>query len=179
MRIDPSTGLTDSETLSYNTVRIRTETYDGQPGMGTGFLYQFRSSKNDNIQALITNRHVLRNVKDLTLLFNPMGKDNKVDLNNDNKIEIQITDLNNHWQGHPNPNIDLAFMSLSLIIDKLYKKEKIPFWFFLRSENFPKSSEWNSLTALEPIVTVGYPNDIWDSINNLRSEEHTSELQSP
>lgn len=95
MRIDPRTGLTDSETLSYNTVRIETQTYDGQPGMGTGFLYQFRSSEGKNFHALVTNRHVLDDVQNLTLMFNRIGKDNKMDPSNEDKIILEVTELDN------------------------------------------------------------------------------------
>lgn len=132
MTIDPNTGLTDSETLSYNTVRIETRTYDGQPGMGTGFLYQFRSTEDKNFNALVTNRHVLDNVQNLTIMFNRIGKDNKIDPTNEEKIELEVTELNNNWHGHPNPNIDLAFLQLDSFIDKLYRSETIPIWFFFK-----------------------------------------------
>ena len=167
MGIDPSAGLADSEILSYNTVRIEFENYDGQIGMGTGFLYQFRSSEGKNLHALITNRHVLENVQNLTLMFNQMGKDNKIDPSNKDKIILEVTELDNNWHGHPNSHIDLAFLQLDSYISKLNKSKTTPIWFYLRRENFPLSSEWSRLTALEPIVTVGYPNDIWDSVNNL------------
>jgi hypothetical protein len=56
---------------------------------------------------------------------------------------------------------------MSEIIKRLSEKGVSPFMTFFRRENFPKPEEWNELTALEPIVFVGYPDGIWDSINNL------------
>jgi hypothetical protein len=47
------------------------------------------------------------------------------------------------------------------------EKGEIPFMTFFRKENFSKPEEWSKLTALEQIVIVGYPDNVWDSVNNL------------
>ncbi len=164
MRVNPMTGLTDSESLSYNTVRVEAELDDGQVSIGTGFLYAFQISNNSEYPAIVTNRHVLEKVKNIYLEFHPAGKDNKADPKG-RIIGICITDL--VWYGHPNPEIDLAFVPLPGVLNQLYKEETKPYMLYLTRENFPKPSEWASLTALEPIVTVGYPYGIWDSVNNL------------
>lgn len=168
MRIDPNTGLTDAEALSYNTVRIEIEYQDRQQGIGTGFLYNFRSSNNTSVPSLVTNRHVLENAQDIKLKFNPTGEDKKVDLNHKNsQIEIIMTEMqNNRWYGHPNLNIDLAFVPLSKALNDVHKELKnTPYMLYLAREHFPNPIEWTKLTALEPIVIVGYPTGIWDPIN--------------
>ncbi len=60
MRINPNLGYTDAEALSYNMVRLELEDEDGDIGFGTGFLYQFQSSGNITVPAIITNKHVIR-----------------------------------------------------------------------------------------------------------------------
>ena len=48
--------------------------------------------------------------------------------------------------------------------------DKNGFWplaTFHRRENLPRAEEWSTLTALEDVVIVGYPDNIWDSVNNL------------
>lgn len=164
MRIDPHLGFTYPEALSYNTVRIAAESDHDEVTLGTGFLYRFQSTYKTFVPTIITNKHVLENTKDLTFLFNPTRKDNKIDLDS-NKITIRVTDIK--WYGHPNLNIDLAFIPLAYIIDKLHIEKQIPYMFFFQRENFPMAEEWITLTALEPVVIVGYPSGIWDDVNNL------------
>lgn len=166
MRIDPNTGLTDAEFLSHNTVRIEAEYTDGYIGIGTGFLYQFQSTNKIYVPALITNKHVLENAQTLNLIFNPIGQDNKVDFKT-GKIGFQIIKFLNKWYQHPNPNIDLAFIPMSNVIKMMKEKGEIPFMTFFRRENFPQSEEWSTLTALEEVVMIGYPDNIWDSVNNM------------
>jgi hypothetical protein len=166
MRKDPKTGLTDAEELSHTTLRIEVEYNDVETGIGTGFLYQFLSSNKIHIPALVANKHLLENARTVNLIFNPTGQDKKVDYKT-GKIGFQIKDFLNSWYGHPNPNVDLAFIPMSNIIRMMKEKGENPFLVFLRRENFAKIEEWNELTALEQIIFVGYPDDVWDSVNNL------------
>jgi hypothetical protein len=166
MRKDPKTGLTDSELLSHNTVRIEVEYTDVDIGVGTGFLYQFLSTNKLHVPVLVTNKHLLEDARTLHLIFNPIGQDNEVDFKT-GKIGLHINEFLNCWYKHPNPNVDLAFIPMSNMIKMMTEKGEIPFMTFLRRENFPKPQEWNELTALEQIIFVGYPDDVWDSVNNL------------
>lgn len=166
MRRDPQTGLNDAEFLSHNTVRIEAELPDGYSSIGTGFLYQFLSSSKIGVPALVTNRHVLENALSVTLEFNPTGEDNKVDFNG-RKLVFKVAEFQNGWYKHPNPNIDLAFIPMSEIMKRISESGVRPFVTFFRRENFPRREEWNELTALEPVVMVGYPDGVWDSFNNL------------
>lgn len=167
MRIDPSTGLTDSEILSYNTIRIEVKYDDGDVGISTGFFYQFEGSNKELIPSIVTNRHVLQNGEYLDFSFNPIGKDNKVNLK-DNKFEMRIIDLKkNCWFPHPDESIDLAFIPLSKAIAQLNSEKKFPYILYFARHNLPKPEEWTTLTALEQMIVVGYPAGIWDSVNNL------------
>jgi hypothetical protein len=165
VRTDPSTGMTYAEFLSHNTVRINVEMDNGENGTGTGFLYQFESTNGSIVGALVTNKHVLDNSQSATLVFNPTGKDDKIDFNSQ-KLVANIPEFSSYWFKHPNPDIDIAFINLAPIIIKL-AQEKSPFMTFFRRQNFPKQEEWDELTALEQIVIVGYPSGIWDPVNNL------------
>ena len=167
MRINPNLGYTDAEALSYNTVRIELE-YDGEEtGIGTGFLYQFESSGKINVPAIVTNRHVLENAKNIDLYFNPTGKDNIPNLDNE-KIFVRFTEIEkNSWFSHPNPDIDLAFLPVARMVDQLHGEGKIPYMLYFTRSTLPKTEEWSILTALEQVVVVGYPAGIWDSTNNM------------
>lgn len=167
MRIDPSTGMTDSENLSHNTVRIKIMYDDGKKGVSTGFFYNFEGSNKVPVPAIVTNKHVLQNGEYLDCSFNPIGKDNRVNLK-ENKFVIRIIDLkNNCWHAHPNPSIDLAIIPLAKVIDHLHSQEKFPFMLYFTQSTLPRSREWGTLVALEQMIVVGYPADIWDTVNNL------------
>ncbi|WP_415280820.1 S1 family peptidase [Candidatus Nitrososphaera sp. FF02] len=165
MRPDPRTGLNDAELLSYNTVRIMAESADESVSVGTGFVYEFRSSKQLPILALVTNRHVIDNAQTVKLVFH-QGKNNKVDFEAE-KLAFIITQFQEGVYKHPNPNIDLAFIPLGNIFTKFTQNGGMPFVSVFTRKNLPKDEEWKELTALEQVVIVGYPDGIWDSVNNL------------
>jgi hypothetical protein len=149
MRINPNLGYTDAEALSYNTVRIELEYDGGDTGIGTGFLYQFESSSKISVPAIVTNRHVLENAKNIDLYFNPTGKDNKPNLDNE-KIRVRFTEIQkNSWLSHPNPDIDLAFLPVAKMVDQLHSERKTPYMlYFTRStlqklKNGAISLHWN------------------------------------
>lgn len=59
MRIDPNTGFNDAEFIAHSTVRIEVKFANGKSGVGTGFLYEFWSTNQSVVHALVTNKHVL------------------------------------------------------------------------------------------------------------------------
>ena len=73
----------------------------------------------------------------------------------------------NCWLPHPNGSVDLAFIPLSKAIEQLSTEQKFPYILYFARHLLPKPEEWNTLTALEQVIVVGYPAGIWDSINNL------------
>jgi hypothetical protein len=168
MLLNTNTGvrLKVAEFLAHNTVKIVALVDDGNYSIGTGFLYKFVGRDETPYPALVTNRHVLDGVKEIRLLFNPRGVDNKADFNA-NKIEFLITEAEPAWIKHPNPNIDLALIPMSAIFYKMEQDGTLAFMTFLEKHNLPKPEEWNDLMALEDVIIVGYPDGIWDSLNNL------------
>lgn len=157
---------TNEEFLAHNTVRIEADLTDGQKGSGTGFLYLFLSSDGTSIPALITNRHVLEDAQTIRLLFSPRGQDSNVDLEADKHL-FEISEFQSVWSKHPNPNIDLAFIPMSAPLDRMQELGVRPQATFLRRKDLARPEEWSRLTALEYVVIVGYPDDIWDQVNNF------------
>jgi V8-like Glu-specific endopeptidase len=157
---------TNEEFLAHNTVRIEADLTDGGISVGTGFLYQFFSSDGTPVPAIVTNKHVLENVQRIRLVFNPRGQDSNVDLKAD-KFGFDISEFQNGWRKHPNPDIDLAFIAMNVPLARMSENGFLPQATFLTRENLPRTEEWNRLTALEDLVIVGYPYSIWDSVNNF------------
>ncbi len=82
MKTNTGLMLKVAEFLAHNTVKIEGLLKNGEYSIGTGFLYQFFSNNGTPYPALVTNKHVLNGAKDVTLLFNPRGRDNKADFKN-------------------------------------------------------------------------------------------------
>ena len=158
--------LSDPEFLALNTVHIATE-IDGEVlPLGTGFFYQFLSTDEVPIPAIVTNKHVLKDIDNAILVFNPAGPNGEFNLQGQ-KLPFMVKDFQPLIHNHPNPAVDLAFIPVSRMFSKLRERGDPVFATFFRRENFPKPEEWSELTALEDIVVIGYPDGIYDSWNNL------------
>lgn len=80
---------------------------------------------------------------------------------------IQITEFEQAWIDHPDPEVDLCFLSLNRILDNENKLGRQYFFITLDKSNFPGPEEVRNLCAYEEILMVGYPNGIWDDVNNM------------
>ena len=67
--------LTNSEKLSYSTIRIECVYRDKSKGSGTGFFYLFEAEGGGNYPAIITNKHVVENAVEINLVFIKADKD--------------------------------------------------------------------------------------------------------
>lgn len=67
-------NLSASEQLAYSTVRIETTGREGA-GSGTGFFYRFVESEdgNENVPAIVTNKHVVAGTTEGTFVLTKMG----------------------------------------------------------------------------------------------------------
>ena len=68
-----------------------------------------------------------------------------------------------NWIFHPDPNVDLCVLPITSLFGQEYK-------LFLRtldSTLIPAQADLESLDAIEEILMIGYPNGLWDSINNM------------
>lgn len=153
--------LSISEQLSYNTIRIVTDT-----GTGTGFIYKFCVNDNGfNIPAIVTNKHVIAGAKSGEFLLTMADKDgNPVD------TEHQVCSFDNFesmWFKHPDANVDLCAMPIAPILNSLQKEKKKPFFIPIDKSLLSTQQELEDLRLVEDILMVGYPNGLWDEVNNM------------
>jgi len=85
--------------------------------IGTGFLYaKFMAVVEGNPNEsnynvfLVTNKHVLKNQKDIILRFNPQGGQAATDF----PATLENPQGEQLWTGHPNPNTDVAVLSINI-----------------------------------------------------------------
>jgi len=148
---------TISEQLMFNTIRL--QTLDGSSG--TGFFFNFNIDGN-LYPTIITNKHVVNNNPNETMKFLLHLSENEK-IVQDNFDAIYSTE----WFFHPNPDIDLCFCFVNPLIEEIKEKyNKNVFFTPLDESLIYDQDKLKELSALEPVVMVGYPNGLWDKINN-------------
>lgn len=157
--------LSLSEQLAFSTVRIECTLKSGDISAGTGFIFRFADTGDSYVPAIVTNKHVIRDSVE--------GKFNLTlsDYNNNPIISehlcLIIDNFMGNWIFHPDQNIDLCIMPITHLLNQSMKIGKRFFFISLDKSLIPTSEELSNLTLLEEIIMVGYPNGIWDKVNNM------------
>ena len=84
--------------------------------IGTGFIYATFQQINaedpeqsDYRTHLVTNKHVLNNLENIVLRFNPQNGQAATDF----PVDLKNDDETLKWTGHPSPNVDVGVMSIN------------------------------------------------------------------
>lgn len=156
--------LSLSEQMIHFTVRIECSNSAGQVSTGTGFFFSFPARDGD-LLVIVTNRHVIQGAaqgKFFITLANEEGRPTY-----GTHISVEFNHFADQWITHPDNNIDLAILPAGGIINNMINDRKNPFFKSVNKSMLPTLEFTKSLTAMEDIVVIGYPNGIWDANNNL------------
>jgi V8-like Glu-specific endopeptidase len=158
--------LSITEQLSYSTMRIECKYNDGSSATGTGYYFRFKDDKVNNrfIPVIITNKHVIDDSINGKLTFTK-ANDNGEPIDNEH-FDISIDNFEAFWRKHPDKDVDLCAMPFQPFISKAEEVSLKPFYIGLETSLIPKEEQLKELSAMEEIVMVGYPNGIWDQLNN-------------
>ena len=143
---------------------------------GTGFFYKFDKGNGVTQPIIVTNKHVL-------IQYDP--KTGAVIHEYDSlMVHFNLSDVkNNPLPGqyysytalgvkegridHPDDNIDLACIPMASFERDMASKGIHPFYIAIDKSVIPDINGWSELNAMEDIVMIGYPNGLWDHVNNL------------
>lgn len=156
-----------SELLQHSTIRIKTILSDKNESTGTGFFFNFLQTKKDGkgFPVIITNKHVVKDSETGILKITLKNEEGKPDYS---KIkEYTFSDFEKRWINHPDPNIDLCALPIGNILNEENEKGIKLYFNALNKDFIMSEKETNELLAMEDITMIGYPNGIWDSVNNL------------
>lgn len=153
-----------SDWMSICTTRIETETLDGKKGTGTGFFFVMNVEDNNESLVLVTNKHVLHGAKSFSIFLTKQDENNKPI--NIPPEKITATDFDGFLVDHPDPKIDLCVYLLDTTLNYLKSRGEYFYYGKMGFEMIPTDDELKDIAAIEDIVMVGYPNGIWDEINN-------------
>ena len=159
-------NLSASEPITYSTVRIECDYSDGTSGTGTGFFFQFLRDEatGSHVPVVITNKHVINGASKGRLIIT------KKDVNNQpldtQHFQVYFDNFEAFWRKHPDANVDLCAMPIAPFLTEASKKGENLFYISLDKSLLPTASQLLDFAALEEILMVGYPNGIWDHVNN-------------
>lgn len=145
--------MTDFD-IAYAVVKLYVEKNNGESGTGTAFFYKFQR-QNEEKTMLITNKHVLKDVNQITFFLHSSAKvPNLI-----RSLVLSGNDLNRIIVGHPS-NYDICAIDIDSYLNNdvyhcLLKKDLI------------SSDLINTESIMENIFVVGYPIGIEDNLNKL------------
>lgn len=147
-----------SEQLMYNTIRL-----EGLNGTtGTGFFFSFVID-DKKIPCIITNKHVVNNNEYEVMKFNLHIKKDGIVSDENHSITYF-----SRWFFHPDKDIDLCFCFASPVFIELKEKYNKEVYFIeITSDIIYSDNKLKQLSALEEVLMIGYPNGLWDKINNF------------
>jgi len=140
----------------------------GNITQGTGFFFEYTSSNKSRFTFIITNKHVVSNSSsgDMTLLASKYPFPNKEILDGYVfNIHIPTNNWENGWLFHPDESIDIAIMNFTPIEKASKSNGEFCFYTSLCNKDFLHRNDLNNFSAIEEILTVGYP---FQSNNHLK-----------
>lgn len=121
--------------LFFTTIHIT----DDKGGMGTGFFYSV-PVETGTANFVVTNKHVLEDASSITLRFrlkNPDGSPNLGDA-----YPVTYTNFGaGHWTGHPDPEVDVAVLSIGTLLDEATKAGKPLYYLNITPELVPTDAQ--------------------------------------
>ncbi len=157
--------LSYTEQLAHITVRIEVVFKDGQTGSGTGFFFKLKDTESSYIPVVVTNRHVVQNTAQGYFTLTLKRDDGAPEIGKHKRIRID--EFETHWKMHPDKNVDLAIMPIAPLL-RAAANDGIEFFYkSFRAADVAMSSYREELTAVEPVLMVGYPVGLWDEKNNF------------
>ncbi|EGZ3995501.1 trypsin-like peptidase domain-containing protein [Salmonella enterica subsp. enterica serovar Wichita] len=152
------------EYLVHSTLRIECLTNEGTTS-GTGYYFDFLVEGDSCIPCIITNKHVIAGATKGKFHLTLKKDDGTIDLGNHKAVSFD--NFEEMWIQHPDSNVDLAIFLLGPLFNYL-EKEGIKFHCVrLRKENVATTELLSTLSSMEEIIMIGYPNGIWDEKHNL------------
>lgn len=156
----------NQEKLSRCVVRLVCENANGDISIGTGsYCYLFSSNGKCHL-SIITNWHVVEDALHTTFTVTTMRETDA--LFGTDTVRISHYKTKRPWLKHPDDRVDLCCV---LIQDLFISLEKSNNYKILRETIDYQNDKYlddylNGMGAVEDILMVGYPNGIWDSVNN-------------
>lgn len=152
------------ENILFTTVRIEASLPNNSTSTGTGFVFNY--VKNDKQYLfVVTNKHVIKNSIKGKLTFNQSDGEKPI---LGKVFTIDYSNFESQWIGHSQDDIDVAIMPFAHVLNELSNRGVQIFFRSVTPDLIPSDKLLREdIDAVEDIVFVGYPSDIYDRKNLL------------
>lgn len=153
------------EQLIHCTARIEAYRAGKLISFGSSYMFEFVVEGN-RYPCLITNKHVLEEADraDFTVTLSDISRGPALGLHR--KISVSL--IASCLVAHPDPTVDLIGVLIGPQLQRLKEKEGMePYLVHLTEAELADSKLLESVSPVEEILMIGYPNGLWDSVNNL------------
>lgn len=144
-----------SQSIHKSTARIVCDN-----GIGTGFYFAFIDNENpeSGIPLIVTNKHVVDGASTAQLRLNLKPNDKGVSF-----YDVTIRNPTQAFIPHPDPEVDLCVLPLKYVFDEVARLGfELDYFFF--DDSHLKGID--KLMPIEEVYMTGYPNGLWDEVNN-------------
>lgn len=156
-------GISPFNQLARTTCRIAVS-FPGSAltSIGTGFFLSFPVKEPGDGLMLVTNRHVVANGTQATLSVST--GDSHATASAGRQVSLTLDDLQSRVVYHPDPQVDLAAISLVEAIADLAARGLPPSHISLRIDQIAAPDQ--PFSDVEEILMIGYPKGLFDQTNN-------------
>lgn len=157
--------MTLSEALIHSTIRIICTKADGV-SCGTGFFFQYSTAiPESTIPVIVTNRHVVKNALSGQLIFSLCDDENNYLAGKTHTYNI--SNFEQAWIFHPDDSVDLCVLPIHQFYKEFKPSPYNLYMTYLTENDIPSAEEIKEYSHIEDVTIVGYPDGLWDSVNNL------------
>ncbi|MFP3356836.1 serine protease [Planococcus sp. SIMBA_143] len=149
----------------HSTIRIEASFPNGVNGTGTGFFYRYNVHGRE-IPVIITNNHVVDGAMKLNFKFTIEDEHGNPVLTNHFNWEVKSVKV--FVIRHPKDDVDLCIIPFAHALQEAETQGLKLFYRVIDKSDIPNQQQLiENIATIEEITMVGYPNGLWDSINNL------------
>ncbi len=127
-------------------------------------LYRFCQDNNSFIPCIVTNKHVISGSTAGRFHIHLSPSPDMVPTSH---TRFDLSNFEKAWIMHPDSEVDLCVMPIAPLVKWSASKGQNLFFIPLGDDLLLTPEIANDLTAIEDVVMIGYPNGIWDNVNNM------------
>ena len=161
---DKDMPLSTADLLALSTVRIECPVVGGV-STGSGFYYAMLEDGERHVPVIATNKHVVQGMAEGRLHMTRADDDGQPIIGQ--HVVVTIPNFEQQWIPHPSDDVDLCVMPIGGVIEQLRVEGQAVFVQRFGRTLIPNDEQLEDLGALQQVTMIGYPNGLWDSVNNM------------
>ena len=150
--------------IRYSTTKLLVTTNSGTERFGTGFFFHLNKDEQYVWPLLVTNKHMIEDWKSISLNILKADQEGNPIIGESETLTIENS--NGSWISHP--NVDLSVFPIKSLIEQKREAGIILYCKFIPEELIPTKNNINTISSIEDILIIGYPDGMSDSKNNLQ-----------